>query len=81
MPEPIDIHCPHCHQVIVPPICMQPLSNYQQGQHNADILSVACVTNTVVLVNADLICPNCGRLVYFRLNEQRLNLVLRNIIE
>lgn len=79
MPDPIDIHCPGCQQVIVPHDRMVPLSNYQQGQRNAGILSVARVTNTVVLLNADLICPNCGHVVYFRLSEQKLNLILASV--
>lgn len=75
----IEISCPHCHQVIVSQDRMMPLSHYQQGQRNADKLSVARVTSTVVLINADLICPNCGRIVYFRLSEQKLNILLGNI--
>ena len=79
MPSDIDVNCPHCHQVIVPHDHMMPLSHYQQGQRNADKLSVARVTNTVVLLNADLICPNCGHMVYFRISEQKLNIILGNI--
>lgn len=76
---PIDISCPRCHQCIVPHDHMVPLSGYQQGERNATLLSVAKVTGTVVLLNADLICPNCGSVVYFRMSEQKLNLILRNI--
>lgn len=79
MPDPIDIHCPHCNQVLVPHDHMMPLSHYQQGQRNANLLSVARVTNTVVLLNADLICSNCGKIVYFRMSEQKLNLLIANI--
>lgn len=79
MADPIDVHCPHCNQIIVPADRMKSLLNWHNNQHDAISLMVPHVAGTVVLTNADFICTNCGRMVYFRLNEQKLARILRSI--
>jgi predicted RNA-binding Zn-ribbon protein involved in translation (DUF1610 family) len=64
-----DVHCGNCLQVIVPCDKMRTL---------ADGLVVPHVDN-IVLFNADFICPTCGSMVYFRLNEQRLKRLFSSI--
>jgi predicted RNA-binding Zn-ribbon protein involved in translation (DUF1610 family) len=75
-PTTQDVHCANCGQVIVPADRMKSLVQWQGGAH--DDLLVPHV-HPLVIVNADLICPNCGHMVYFRLNEQKLNRLIRNI--
>ena len=77
-PKPIDVHCKHCQQVIVPADRMFLLWNYKRDQRHADDLLVPHV-QTLVILNADFICPNCGGMVYFRTSEQVLSRILRSI--
>ena len=79
MPEPIDIHCLHCNQVIVPHDRMKSLLNWNNQQRHAAQLMVTHIAGTVVLVEAKMICTNCGRMVYFSLSEQKLNILLESV--
>lgn len=76
--KPFDVHCKNCNQVIVPANRMMSLFNWQSGAY--DGLMVPHV-HPLIILNADLICPNCGRMVYFRINEQKLDLLLRKILK
>ena len=78
MPEPLDVHCPNCKQVIVPADRMMLLLNVRPQERKAETLSVPHV-QTMIIINADFICPNCRRTVYFRLNEQRLSQLLERV--
>jgi len=73
----IDVHCTHCQQVIIPANQVRPLSQFENGRKtpSANELYVICI-QSAVLLNADFICPNCSRMIYWRLNEQKLNMVL-----
>lgn len=77
MPDkPFDIHCKNCKQVIVPADKMRDLAGWKDGSF--DGLLVPFVT-PMVIISADFLCPNCGRMVYFRLNEQKLDRLLKRI--
>jgi len=79
MPDnPIDIHCPSCQQVIIPAERMILLWNFKKDERHADDLVIPKVGN-IVLLNADFVCPTCGRIIYFRLSEQKLNRIIRSI--
>ena len=77
MPSPIDVHCPHCNQIIVEANYMRRLSNWQKVPRERDVFVIH--RGVMVIANADFICPNCGRGVYFRVNEQKLNRLLENM--
>lgn len=77
MPAVINIHCPNCNQVIVEQQFMRPLSNWQNTPRAGDLMVIH--KGPLVILNADFLCPTCGRGVFFRLNEQKLNLlIMRN---
>jgi hypothetical protein len=77
MPERFDVHCNHCGQVIFPADRMKSMAEWSK-ESRADELLVVDV-GTAVIVNVDLVCKNCGSSVYFRLNEQRLKLLLGKV--
>lgn len=77
----MDVHCVNCKQVIVPPERMKPLSQLVPTatmKHAEDLYVIKA--ETMVILNCDFVCPNCGRSVYFRLNEQKLNLLLDAVV-
>lgn len=77
MADMIDIHCTKCNQVIVPSERMKSLVNWQQQHRSVELMVVHF--QSMVIMNADFICPTCGAIVYFRLSEQKLNLLLSQI--
>lgn len=77
-PPVFDIHCPHCQQVFIPADRMKPLSNWKTNEPKSKELLVADI-GTSVLTSGDFLCKNCGSMGYFRLNEQRLRIVLIQI--
>ena len=83
MPEPapktLDVHCPHCKQVIVPADKMRLLWNFNQEIRNADDMLVPDMGPAVIL-SAKFMCKNCGKFVWFDLGEQKLDRVLRSIV-
>lgn len=79
-PTPRDLHCTECKRVLVPAAQMLPLAQFQKDLAVADQVYVAKV-NGLPLLNADFICPDCGKVTYFRMNEQKLNLLLDRVLE
>lgn len=80
MPDPkvIDVHCPHCNQIIIPSDRMKPLLNWQPAQRHGDKLMVPDI-GPAVIVFVKFLCKNCGRFVYFDLGEQKLNILLGEV--
>jgi predicted RNA-binding Zn-ribbon protein involved in translation (DUF1610 family) len=72
-----DVHCQYCQQVIVPHDMMRPLMNWREQAESSGLNVIH--TGTMIMTNADFICPTCGRMVYFRLSEQRINLLLEKL--
>jgi transposase-like protein len=73
----IDVYCPYCQQMIVPADRMVDLSRWIKDE-TKEIYAVD--TGPAILLNAKFLCKNCGRMVWFDLNEQRLKKLLNEMV-
>ena len=77
-PEVPEVMCPSCKQVFFSASQMTTLEKYLTDQPKGDMMYGVNLAAGVIL-DMRILCKHCGRTVYWKLDEQRLNLLLRHI--